>query len=118
MHFEVKDTLLAQFCSGDQLAVEQVEQVLACICELELNLLALAADECLLTLGRTAIGGLSLLDAFDSVPAGAQHAHDVLVCDGQVLFLHVQACVQVGDDGLELLDDVFFFSSCLFYWSW
>lgn len=50
-----------------------------------------------------------LLDAFDGAPAGAQRARDVLVRDGQeVPFLHVQARVRVGDDGLELLDDVFF----------
>ena len=93
MHFEVKDALLTQFCGRDQLVVEQVEQVLACICKLELDLLVLAADEHLLMLGHMAIGGLLLLDASDSAPAGAQHAHDMLICDGQVPFLHVQACV-------------------------
>ena len=98
MHFEVKDALLTWFCSGDQLVVEQIEQVLACICKLKLNLLALAVNECLLalaaderllTLGHTAIGGLLLLNAFDGVPAGAQCACDMLVCDEQVLFLQV-----------------------------
>jgi len=99
MHFGVKDVLLTWFCSGDQLVVEQV---LACICKLKLNLLALAVDECLLTLaadehlltlGHTAIGGLLLLNAFDGVPAGAQCACDMLVCDEQVLFLQVWAHV-------------------------
>ena len=75
MHFEVKDTLLTQFCGGDQLAVKQVKQVLAYVYKLELDLLMLAADEHLLMLGRTAIGGLLLLDAFD----GHQLVHNVPV---------------------------------------
>lgn len=45
MHLEVKHALFAGFCSGDQLSVEEIEEILARVCELELDLLALASDE-------------------------------------------------------------------------
>ena len=50
MHLEVKHAPFAGFRSGDQLSVEEIEEVLARVCELELDLLALASDERLLAL--------------------------------------------------------------------
>ncbi len=71
VHLVVEYTLLARFGGGDKVPVEQVEEVLARVCELELDLFALAADEYELAGHRGAAGGLLFLDALDGAPAGA-----------------------------------------------
>ena len=45
MHLQVKHALFARFRSGNQMSVEEIEEILARVCELELDLLALASDE-------------------------------------------------------------------------
>jgi hypothetical protein len=45
VHLEIKHALFTEFCSRDQLSIEEIEEVLAHICELELELLALGSDE-------------------------------------------------------------------------
>ena len=112
MHLEVKHALLPGFGGGDEVPLKQIQEILARIRELELDLLALASDELLLVLFRATAGRLLLLDTLDRAPARAQRARDVLVRDGQqVSFFHAQARVGVGDDRLELLDHILFRSA-------
>ena len=95
----VKDTLLARFSGRDEVPVKQVDQVLAGVCELELDLFALASDEHEFAGHRTAAGGLLFLDALDSAPAGTECGRDVLVSDGEeVALFRCQTRVRVRDD--------------------
>ena len=79
----VKDTLLARLSGGDEVPVEQVEQILARVCELELDLLALAADERELPGHCRAARSLLFLDALYCAPGRTECARDVLVRDRQ-----------------------------------
>ena len=93
--------------------VEQFQEVLACIREFELDLLALAPDERLFSQRRAAIGCHLFLDAFNRAPARAQRARDVLIrYRQQVSLFHTQARVRVENDRLELLDNVYHGVGC------
>lgn len=76
----VRYTLLARLSSRDEVSAEQVDQALACVCKLELDLFALASDEPELGASRSRCGILSL-DALDIAPVGTGRARDALVRD-------------------------------------
>ena len=88
--------------------VKQIQEILACIRELEFDLFALAPDESLFSHRRATIGRLLFLDAFDRAPARAQRPRDVLVrYRQQVPLFHTEARIRVENDRLELLDNIF-----------
>ena len=110
VHLEVENALFPCFRGGDQVPVEKIQEVLACIGELELDLLALAPYESLFSWRRATVGRLLFLDPFDRAPTRAQRPRDVLVrYRQQVPLFHTQASIRVEDDRLELLNNIFCF---------
>jgi hypothetical protein len=81
----VEDLALASLCLGDEALVEDVEDILADLLELKLDLLAVLADDTDVLVG--ALGLLLLLDAGDDAPRGTAGADDVLVGDGKKVTL-------------------------------
>ena len=87
LHLVVEDLGLARLGLGDQGVVEHVEDILADLLELLLNLLSVLADggDVLVR----ALGLLLLLDRRDDAPRGTSCADDVLVGNGkQVALVH------------------------------
>lgn len=81
----VEDLALARLGLGDQGVVKDVEDILADLLELGLNLLAVVADD-----GNVLVGALLLLlllDRRDDAPRGAAGTDDVLVCDREEVAL-------------------------------
>lgn len=88
---------LARLGRGDQVLVEDLEDVVADLGQLVLNLLAVLLDKG--DLGRVALRLLFLLDRSDYSPGGTASANDVLVGDGEeVALLDGQVAVLGGDD--------------------
>ena len=81
----VEDLGLAGLGLGDERLVEDVEDILADLLELGLDLLAVVADGANVLLG--ALGLLLLLDRGDDAPRGTSCADNVLVGDGQKVAL-------------------------------
>jgi hypothetical protein len=85
IHLVVEDLALAGLGLGDKALVENVEDILADLLKLELDLLAVLADDANVLLG--ALGLLLLLDAGDDAPGGTAGSDDVLVGDGKEVAL-------------------------------
>jgi len=81
----VEDLTLAGLGLGDKALVKNVEDILADLLELKLDLLAVLADDANVLLG--ALGLLLLLDAGDDAPGSAAGSYDVLVGDGKEVAL-------------------------------
>ena len=81
----VEDLALAGLGLGDKALVENVEDILADLLELKLDLLAVLADDTDVLVG--ALGLLLLLDAGDDAPGSTAGADDVLVGDGKEVAL-------------------------------
>ena len=81
----VEDLGLAGLGLGDERLVEDVEDILADLLELGLDLLAVVADGANVLL--RALGLLLLLDRGDDAPRGTSCADNVLVGDGQKVAL-------------------------------
>jgi hypothetical protein len=73
----VEDLALALLGAGDEMLVENAEDVGADVGELGLDLLAVRLD--LLDLGRVSFGLLLLLDRRDNTPRGTASANDIPV---------------------------------------
>jgi hypothetical protein len=81
----VEDFALASLGLGDEALVKNVENILADLLKLKLDLLAVLADDANVLLG--ALGLLLLLDAGDDAPGSTAGADDVLVSDGKEVAL-------------------------------
>jgi hypothetical protein len=84
-HLVVEDLGLARLGLGDEGLVEDIEDILAGLLELGLDLLAVVADGANVLLG--ALGLLLLLDRGDDAPRGTSCSDDVLVGDGKEVAL-------------------------------
>jgi hypothetical protein len=84
-HLVVEDLGLARLGLGDEGVVEDVEDILADLLELGLDLLSVVADGANVLLG--ALGLLLLLDRGDDAPRRTSCADDVLVGDGEEVAL-------------------------------
>jgi hypothetical protein len=84
-HLVVEDLGLARLGLGDEGVIEDVEDILADLLELGLDLLAVVADGADVLLG--ALGLLLLLDRRDDAPRGTACTDNVLVGDGQKVAL-------------------------------
>ena len=101
-HLVVEDLGLAGLGRGNQVRVEDVEDVVADLGELGLDLLAVLLDES--DLRRVALRLLLLLDRGDYSPRGTAGANDVLVGDGEkVALLDGEVAVLAGDN-LHVVD--------------
>lgn len=85
VHLVVKDLGLARLGLGDERLVEDIEDILADLLQLGLNLLAVVADDGDVLLG--ALGFLLLLDGRNNAPRGTAGANHVLVGDGEEIAL-------------------------------
>ena len=81
----VEDLGLARFGLGNESLVEHVENILADLLELALDLLTVVADGGNVLV--SALGLLFLLDGRDDAPAGTAGTDDVLVCNGKEVSL-------------------------------
>ena len=81
----VEDLALASLGLGDKALVKDTEDILADLLELELDLLAVLADDTDVLVG--ALGLLLLLDAGDDAPGSTAGADDVLVGNGKEVAL-------------------------------
>ena len=98
----VEDLGLATRSRGDQVLVQNVQDVVADLSKLGLDLLAVLLDESHLLLVALAL--LLLLDGGDDAPRSTASANDVLVGDGEkVALLHGEIAILRGDD-LHILD--------------
>jgi hypothetical protein len=79
LHLVVEDLGLASLGGGDQVLVENLENVLADLGQLSLNLLAVFLDQG--DLGLVALGFLFLLNRGDDPPRGTASTNDVFVGD-------------------------------------
>jgi hypothetical protein len=84
-HLVVEDLGLARLGLGDKRVVEDVENILADLLELGLDLLSVVADGANVLLG--ALGLLLLLDRGDDAPGRASCTDNVLVGDGEEVAL-------------------------------
>jgi len=84
-HLVVEDLGLARLGLGDKRVVEDVEDILADLLELRLDLLSVVADGANVLLG--AFGLLLLLDRGDDAPGRTSCSDNVLVGDGQEVAL-------------------------------
>jgi hypothetical protein len=97
----VKDLALASLGLGDKALVEDGENILADLLELELNLLAVLANDTNVLVGALSL--LLLLDAGDDAPGSTAGADDVLVGDGKEVAL--VDCELTADLNGQLLVD-------------
>jgi len=81
----VEDLALARLGLGDQGVVEDVEDILADLLELGLDLLAVVADDGNVLVGTLLL--LLLLDRGDDAPRGTSGTNNVLVGDGKEVAL-------------------------------
>lgn len=102
VHLVVEDLALASLGLGDEALVENVEDILADLLKLELDLLAVLANDADVLLG--ALGLLLLLDAGDDAPGGTAGADDVLVGDGkEVALVNCELAADLCGNGVSLL---------------
>ena len=81
----VEDLALARLGLGDQGVVEDIENILADLLELGLDLLAVVADDGNVLVGTLLL--LLLLDRGDDAPRGTSGTDDVLVGDREEVTL-------------------------------
>jgi len=85
IHLVVEDLALASLSLGDKAVVQDIEHILAHLLELELDLLAVLADDADVLV--RALGLLLLLNAGDDAPGGTAGTDDVFVGDRQEVAL-------------------------------
>jgi hypothetical protein len=85
LHLVVEDLALARLRLGDEAVIEDVEDILADVLELGLDLLAVFADDSDVLV--RALGLLLLLDAGNDTPRSTTGADYVLVGHGQQVTL-------------------------------
>ena len=85
LHLVVEDLGLARLGGLDEVLIENLEDIVADLSELGLDLLAVLLDES--DLGLVALRLLLLLDRGDDSPRGTAGTNDVLVGDGQEIAL-------------------------------
>jgi hypothetical protein len=102
LHLVVEDLGLAALGRGDEVAVKALQDVLADLGKLGLDLLAVLLDES--DLGLVALGLLLLLDRGDDSPRGTTGTDDVLVGDRQEISLLDGELLVCRGDGLHVLD--------------
>lgn len=97
IHLVVEHLRLARLSGRDKVLVQDVQDVIADLGQLCLDLLSVLLDEA--NLRRVALGLLLLLDRGDDSPGGTSGTNDVLVGDGkEIAFLDSQIAVLGGDD--------------------
>jgi len=96
IHLVVEDLGLAGSSVGDEGVVEDIEDILADLLELGLDLLAVVTDGADVLLGS--LGLLFLLDGGDDSPRGTAGADNVLVGDRQeVALINGELTAQLGN---------------------
>ena len=98
----VEDLRLARGGRGNEVLLENVEDVLADLCELSLDLLPVCLDHD--NLGLIALGLFLLLNRRDDAPAGTAGADDVLVSDGEEVALFDGELLVRRRDALHVLN--------------
>ena len=102
LHLVVEDLGLARSSGGNEVLVEDIENVVADLGQLGLDLLAVLLDQS--DLGRVALSLLLLLDRSDYSPRGTAGANDVLVGNGEEVALLDGQVAVLGSDDLHVLD--------------
>lgn len=96
VHLVVEDLRLAGLGVGDKAVVEDIEDILADLLELELDLGAVLADGADVLVGALAL--LLLLNGGDDAPGGTAGTDDVLVGNAEeVALIDAQLTAQLGD---------------------
>jgi hypothetical protein len=101
-HLVVEDLGLAGSGRGDEVLVEDLEDILADLGELGLDLLPVRLDHGDLSLVAFAL--LLLLDGGDDSPGCSSGTNDVLVGDGKEVSLLDSELLVGRSDGLHVLD--------------
>ena len=81
IHLVIEDLRLSGLCLGNQVLIENVQNILADLLKLGLDLLAIVADSSNMLI--CTLGLLFLLDRRDNAPRGTSGSNDVLVGHGQ-----------------------------------
>jgi len=102
VHLVVKYLGLARGGGGNEVLVENVEDIIADLGELGLDLESVLLNET--DLRRVALGLLLLLDGRDDSPRGTAGANDVLVGNGKEVALLNGKVAVLGGDNLHVLD--------------
>lgn len=102
LHLVVEDLGLARLGRRDEVGIEDIENVVADLGKLGLDLLAVLLDKA--DLGRVALGLLLLLDGGDNSPRGTAGTDDVLVGNGQEVALLDGEVTVLGGDDLHVLN--------------
>ena len=102
LHLVVEDLRLARRGRGDEVLVENVEDILANLGKLTLDLLPLALDH--FDLDLVALRLLLLLDGGDDAPGRTASTDDVLVRNGEEVTLLDGKLLVRGGDTLHVLD--------------
>jgi len=85
IHLVVENLGLARLCLWNEGLVEDVKNILADLLKLELDLLAVLADDANVLVGALLL--LLLLDGGDDAPRGTAGTNDILVGDGEKVAL-------------------------------
>lgn len=94
VHLVVENLGLSRFGLWNQGLVEDIEDILADLLQLGLDLLAVIANGRNVLLGS--LGLLLLLDGGDDAPGGTTGSHDVFVCDGEeVTLIHTELATKL-----------------------
>ena len=101
----VEDLGLAGSGRGDQVLVQNGENVLADLGELGLDLLPVSLDH--RNLGLVTLGLLLLLDGGDDSPRSTTSTDNVLVRNGEQVSLFDGELLVGGSDGLHVLDHLY-----------
>jgi hypothetical protein len=101
-HLVVEDLGLSGLGGGDQVLVQDGEDVLTDLGELGLDLLPVSLDH--RNLGLVALGLLLLLDGGDDSPRSTSSTDDVLVSDGKEVSLLDGELLVGGGNRLHILD--------------
>jgi hypothetical protein len=101
LHLVVEDLGLAALCRGNQVLVQNIEDIFADTAQLGLDFLAVFLDECDLAL--VAFGLLLLLNGGNNSPGRAAGTNDVLVGDRKKISLLDREFLISGGDCLHVL---------------
>lgn len=101
-HLVVENLGLAGLGRRNQVLVKNIEDIVADLSKLGLDLLSVLLDES--NLGRVALGLLLLLDRSDYSPRGTTGANDVFVGNRQKVALLDGQVAVLGGDNLHVLD--------------
>ena len=103
LHLEIKDLGIAGDGGGDEPGVEELENAVADVGELGLDLGSVVTDRGDVVVVAAAL--LLLLDGGDDAPGGTAGADDVLVGDGEEVALLDGELLFIGGGG-DLLDEL------------